>query len=561
VAKALEEPSSWLAHLPPVLWAEDPDAPPEVALGAVLKVFEKLLTGIEDGVPLPHRVQGVDGAALEHDHVAITAEVARLHRLFDPWTTPERFLPWLASWVGLRFPAVQGTELWDEYQRRRATAQIGRIHRLRGRRSGLAAHVELVAVGPTRPRVALDDGARLIEVVPRPDRPAAVTGLVLHGPVVTSHGVRVEGLCRPWTAATASDGSVLVGDTGLPVGLPVQVPNRVWHLGPAGDPDLAGAPPRPRPVAPESLVLSRVVAVAVRPARGGASETLYVLDRPGKLWAVPAPFATSPAGLVTSLARPGIPFWPVAMAVDAAGDLLVLDRGEGSDVAVPHLVTVQPDPLAVTRTPLRRVVEPLSLLVEADGTLLVGDGGVQFQPSPAQRSGDLVRVDRSTTPWTETPLLPAGSPLVAPTGLARTSDGRLHVLDAGLKPFTPSVTDPFIGSVAEHAAVLTADLATSPPSLVRVSAPSSFTYPSGMTAVGDRLVVCDPGQPEAGGVQPYWSRVRPFQLDVVVHFAEDRLPADPDERRRAMHRTVGDVLAVVDEQKPAHVVRNLITAI
>jgi len=37
----------------------------------------------------------------DHEHAPITAAVAGLPDLFDPWRTPEAFLPWLASWVAL----------------------------------------------------------------------------------------------------------------------------------------------------------------------------------------------------------------------------------------------------------------------------------------------------------------------------------------------------------------------------------------------------------------------------------------------------------------------------
>ena len=180
--------------------------------------------------------------------------------------------------------------------------------------------------------------------------------------------------------------SLLVGDIGLPSNLPVQLPSRVWRLDPVGHYDLAGSPPKPQPLASGSLTLQNVVAVAVRPARAAAPETLYVLDRPGALFAIPAPFPGTPATKVTSLAQPGKSFWPVAMAVDpASGNLLVLDRGDVPDnPSATSLVTVQPAPLTVTRTSLSSVTEPLSLAVNPDGTLLVGDGGDQ-DPASARR--------------------------------------------------------------------------------------------------------------------------------------------------------------------------------
>jgi hypothetical protein len=50
-------------------------------------------------------------------------------------------------------------------------------------------------------------------------------------------------------------------------------------------------------------------------------------------------------------------------------------------------------------------------------------------------------------------------------------------------------------------------------------------------------------------------------FDVVVHFAAPRLPVDPTERKQELDRAVGTVRTIIDAQKPAHTVWNLITAI
>ena len=64
---------------------------------------------------------------------------------------PRTFLPWLASWVALDFPTLQGEPLWDEYQRRKVTSQIAQVYRQRGLKSGLASYLDLYAVGPAGP--------------------------------------------------------------------------------------------------------------------------------------------------------------------------------------------------------------------------------------------------------------------------------------------------------------------------------------------------------------------------------------------------------------------------
>ena len=557
--------SSYLRYLPPVLWRDDPPpASAGIGLGAVLRIFEKIATGIPDGIPLVHAdPRRPDRPDRTHEHPAFTDRIADLHRLFDPWTTPADFLPWLASWVALDFPTLQGEPLWDEYQRRKVTAEIARIYRLRGRKAGLNQYLDLYAVGSTQPRVCVDDGARLVSVVPRTGELAQVTALVSQGPVVIGGQVRSEGLTRPWNVTTGADGSLFVADIGLPEDAGLTLPGRVWHLDATGRYRTAGTPPRPVPLA-SGTSLKDVVAVAVRPPRDAAPETAYVLTRTGRLFAVPAPFDGVAATLVTTLSNPGKPVWMVALAVDpATGDLLALDRGgQKPQDAVPSVVTVRPTPLTATRTKLSSVIEPLSLVVDPGGTLLLGDGGPQEPSGPQELSGNLWRIDRRTNPWTETRLLPVDNPLIAPTALAQTRDGTRYVLDAGLKPFEISATNPFICPVADHAAVFTVDLGATPPVLMRITGPGELVYPTGMAATADRLVISDPGQPPLRGLETYWNRARPFHFDVSVHFTESRLPPDGDPaRKRELDKAVGNITTIVTEQKPAHTVWTLNTSI
>jgi phage tail-like protein len=542
--------SGYLRYLPPVLWQADPDQA-GFSLGDLLRIFEKVLTGIGDGVTITH---------LDHTHPSITDQIAGVDRLLDPWKTPEDFLPWLASWVALQFPTLQGQPLWDEYQRRNVTSQIARIYRERGLKSGLARYLDLYAVGPAKPRIALDDGSRILVTTPGPARLAPVTALVTQGPMVTAAGLLAEGLVRPWCAAMSSDGNIFIGDTGVPIGIQLPVKNRVWRISPSGQYDLAGTPPKPQPIAPASLPLTRVVAVAVRPAQSGSPETLYTLDRNGRLYAVSAPYLNQAAALVTTLTVGATTFWPVAMAVDNNGDLLILDRGDGpGSPNPPKIVTVRPQPLTVTRTPLNTVLEPLSLLVRDSGELVVGDGREQQPTQPEEFAGNLVQVDRSNpAQWAETLLLPADNPLVAPTAVTQGDPGTLYVLDAGMKPFAPP-PDPFVLAVAEPAAVFLANLAAAAPTVTRVSEPGQMVFPTGMVSDGERLVLCDPGQPEVPGLLPVMSRLQPFHLDVVVHFVDGLLPSDPQQRATMQRQVMGNIQTIVEQQRPAHIQWSLIT--
>ncbi|MEU7872999.1 phage tail protein [Dactylosporangium sp. NPDC049140] len=549
----MSEKSSYLQYLPPVLWQGEPDLP-EFSLGAFLRIFEKVLTGIDDGVAVTH-----DG----HTHASIGTVISGLSDLVDPWRTPPEFLPWLASWVGLEFPTLSGQPLWDAYQQRKATADIAGIDRLRGLRNGLNRYLDLFSIGPARPRVAVDDGRRLLITAPAAGTLAPMSAFVSQGPVVSGTTILAEGLVRPWAVTPAPGGGVFVADIGVPTSVPIPLKNRVWRIDPAGHHDVSGTPPLPVPLAPGTLPLNRVTALAVRPALGSLPETLYIQDRSGQLYGLPSPYLGASASVLTNLVAGASTFWPVAMAIDTNGDVLVLDRGDGPGTAnPPKVITVRPgtSPVQVTRKNLTTVLEPLALLVRPDGRLVVGDGGVQQPTGVPVPAGNLVLVDRSAATWTETPLLPAANPLVAPTGLVLAGT-RLYVLDNGLKPFAPPTIDPFVLAAAEPARVYAVDLAASPPTIAAATEPGQLVYPTGMCALGDRLVIADPGQPEVTGLVSVLSRVLPYRFDVVVHFTDSRLPTDPAARGVMQRQVVGNIRSIVEQQKPAHALWNLVTEI
>lgn len=556
--------SSYLRHLPPVLWQDTPqDARQDggFTLGSALCVFEKILTGIDDGVPVVHERHTRTGVE-RHTHPSIEERIARLDRLFDPWTTPPEFLPWLASWVSLRFPELQGRQLWDEYQRRKATAEISRVHRRRGLRSGLTTFLDLYSVGRVRPRVAVDDGSSLFLVPVTAGVPAPVTTLAPFRPLVRETDtleVEREGLMRPWCAARGPDGALFVGDRGLPEDLAPGLRRRVWRLTATGQPDLVGTPPLPRPLAPQQS-FGQITALAVAGARAGRPETLFVLDSTGRIFSLAAPYGADTATEVTRL-TPGSGF-RTAMSVDGQGDLLVLDRGMQPEEpqARPKVFVVRPAPLSVTVKDLDPafVQEPLSLFVDRDGALVVGDGGDREAPPGADAGcGNLVRIVRGTTEWTHTRLLPRQNPLVAPTAVARADADGLYVLDAGLQPFWPSATEhPFILRTARPAAVVRVETAAGATagSAFPVTGPGHFVCPTGMTVSGRHLIVCDPGQIESAGVGlvGYRSRFGSFDVNVVVHFCGDQLSADLVERRRELRQAVGTIRSIVRQHLPAH---------
>lgn len=528
----MAQKSSYLRYLPPVLWQDEPPDP-ELSLGSMLRIFEKILSGIDDGVEIRHG---------DHEHPPIEEVIARLHRLFDPWTTPPEFLDWLASWVSLEFPA-----LWDEYQRRKVTSEIVGIYRRRGLKAGLDRYLDLHAVSEKRPRIAIDDCSKILVTRPERERFAPLTTLVSQGPLIA-----------PLCLALGPDGSLVVGDSGTPGGSSQVVAQGVWRLPPPGRYEFAGAPPAPRRLGQAGWILEFPIALATDAA---TPWHLYVLDR--------VTFPTMPA--LYSLTAPGFTeaaplaskgdlgtVWPVAMALDTNGHLLILDRGKPAPsglAAVPKVIDVDlGSPLVPKESYLTAVVEPISLLVRSGGDLIIGDGREQDTAVPA----DLVRVDRSNAAsWVESRLLAslsaAENPLVGPRAVVDGGD-ELYVLDVGLKPYRNGLdpalqADPFRRHIAEPAAIYSVDLAAAPPTVRRASETRQLVYPMGMALASGTLYVCDRGEydPElAGPLTRVW-RAGEHEFGVVVHFSEQR-PTSIKERRQIVH----NIHQIVQRESPAH---------
>lgn len=547
--------SSYLRFLPPVLWQAEPDAP-EFSLGGALRIFEKILTGIDDGVPIQH----LDEEGENRTYEPVGEVIARLHRLYDPWSTPPEFLPWLASWLSLEFPA-----LWDEYQRRKVTSEIMQIYRQRGLKRGLDAYLDLYSVSDKRPRVAIDDGGRLQFARPEPGRFVPIDTLVGHGPVARADDSLVHGgLVRPQAIALAPDGSLIVCDAGTPTYWRTTVDEAVWALPAPGQYAFSGVPPHPLPIGPSpwdpgnpgAPVFPKAVAVDNQ-----APWRVYVLDSvvnaaETALYRLPSP-GFAPVDKIATKAQLGM-LNPVAMAFDSNGHLLILDRGGG--VNPPKIIDVQILPFAVTSHLLAQVMEPLSLTVlksgPGGGDLVIGDGREQNAPTP----GDLVHVTRAGPGWVETRLLAAlaagANPLVAPVGVVEFKSTRLLVLDSGLKPVVPNPADPFTREIAEPGALYWVDIAQTPPEVARASETQSLVAPRGMVLDGEDVFICDPGEPEVAGLAPRVSRAMAHEFAVVVHFSKQR-PATPLERRKI----IGNIRDIVDRNKPAQTLWTVISSV
>jgi hypothetical protein len=369
-------------------------------------------------------------------------------------------------------------------------------------------------------------------------------------------------MVRPTCMARAPDGSVLVGDLGTPAGWSPVVEQRVWRIFPEGRYPFAGVQPEPQPVGPPGPAWNLLSPVAVA-VDDQAPWNLYVLDN-AILPASPALFRlTSPTlSAVTTIATAGQlqTVWPMAMAFDTNGHLLILDRGAPAPAAapaVPTIIDVQIAPLLVTVQPLPAgsVVEPLALLVPPGGDLIVADGGKQDAPVP----GNLIRIDRTNpAAWVAAPLLgPAlgpQNPLVQPTAIVASDAGHLFVLDVGLKAYLPQLDpalagNPFLRQLAEPAVVYGVDLTTAPPTVTRVTETRQLVTPADMVFDGTTLFICDRGEyadpAVAGPLLRVW-RSTHHEFGVVIHFSALKTPL-PQERSQIIH----NIHEIIDTESPA----------
>jgi phage tail-like protein len=76
----------------------------------------------------------------QHLTSGIEERLEFLHEFFDARLTPEKYLPWLGSWLAM--PLLEG---WDEEKRREIIQRTPEIYRLRGTAAGLKLALRLFA--------------------------------------------------------------------------------------------------------------------------------------------------------------------------------------------------------------------------------------------------------------------------------------------------------------------------------------------------------------------------------------------------------------------------------
>lgn len=86
-----------------------------------LKIFEKVLSGINDGVKVDNK-----------EIAGISEIIDTSNHFFHPSTAPIDFIDWLSSWVGLVLK-----EDWSIEKKREVIAKIIPIYRMRGTKRGI----------------------------------------------------------------------------------------------------------------------------------------------------------------------------------------------------------------------------------------------------------------------------------------------------------------------------------------------------------------------------------------------------------------------------------------
>jgi phage tail-like protein len=126
-------PSKLLDYLPDIYRDEE-----HPFLSQYLAAFEKILIGRDDGVKIPAEEEGASSTSLEET-------IARIATLFDPFSTPVDFLPWLASWAALSLRADL-----DEKTQRSFISNIIQLYRRRGTKDNLIKLLQIfTGIAPT----------------------------------------------------------------------------------------------------------------------------------------------------------------------------------------------------------------------------------------------------------------------------------------------------------------------------------------------------------------------------------------------------------------------------
>ncbi|MFZ2498184.1 phage tail protein [Methanosarcina sp.] len=549
--------SSYIDYLPPVLWSQEND--PSEFLGRMLRIFEKILTGIPDGIPINHSTheQDKDGIPVDrtHEHNDFEKTIDELYHIFNPWKANEDFLPWLASWVALTLQKD-----WSEYQERKLISEMSSIYKNRGLKKGLHTYLDIYASTKAKPRIAIDDGDAIFRATFL-DNDTAVLHTVAHSSEILGQAV----LLHPSAIAADNNNYYIVVDLGSSLSDSPQP--ALWKVSSTGEIEYKSnnGIPEPRHIHMGDP-LKKPTAVVVD------KENKYIVVDAGEYQPENKPnsaiyrFDSNNSNITTVIGRGTFPVvYPVDMILthndDGSRQFVVLDRGKypiGNASLSPQVNTGQKIVFVKESTLdeqylLRTVIEPTALAMNSERFLIVADAKDQYDSEPA----DLVMVNCDDE--IETSLLNniKNNPLIFPVGLVFEDFQTLLVCDTGFrKGFTED--DENVKIMAEPAAIYriknlpqasdkSGSLKT--PVITRVTYERKLVNPTKMMI--DRkgkLIITDRGEFQGAGdnLGREW-RGKANEFGIVVYFSKQALTSPAD--RKLINWKIKDV---IDEQKPGH---------
>jgi phage tail-like protein len=571
-----ESHSSYLQYLPPVLWIDDvsddvSDDVRALKIGKFLKMFEKILTGIDDDVVVSHR---------DHSHIDFETLIDNLHTLYNPWKTRTDFLPHLASWLSLQLVSS-----FDEYQKRKLTNEIVSVYQLRGLKQGLQKYFELFNVSSAKPRIVIDDGDTIFRIVLN-NGLSSISQTLSNG----------HPLLRPKALAIDSLGNYIIvdqGDMGLqPPAGPGPIQPSLWKFTPNGDTGFTNVHKGPPLYTPTGIVLESNGAYVVLDAGSDISYS----SQESKICRFSPPYcsystivdATTPpprdlengayafvdsgqvvsnssrvsgvyrfspryytySTIVDGTSSPPFPaVYPVDIVRVADGHFIVLDRGARfPHPAVPKILVIR-EGLSIDSYSLSNVSEPTSIALDNKGKLIVTDAGIVLptteEPNGKLLKADIFIIDINTIPVSEKSLLGALSenenPLIYPTAVVLEAPNHIIVSDLGVKPPDRSPR------LAEPAALYRIPLPPTAPEVELINKDPNFVWPSDIVIDSNGAVIMlDYGESKDQYPERNW-RSLTHEFGVIIYFSEKRI-ITTDEKRRI----IGNISRIVDREKPAH---------
>lgn len=527
--------SSYLQYLPPVLWTKDGEVLDFT--GKFLLIFEKILTGLDDEVPIVHN---------GHEHSNFEETLNELHKLFnsfkaqsnDPeWT--RKWLEYLASWVALKLEPF-----WDEYQRRKVIGEIVSIYRLRGLKQGLHKYFEIYDVSKAKPRVVIDDGDSIFRIVLEDGIVKTVQPIANGSPLLHPMALIIDN----------SDNYIITdqGDEGLsqPAG-PGPIPAALWKFSPTGEPGFTNSPvPDLKAIHQGSPLFTPTGVVAENTGAYVVVDTGPVVPPASPpvsgIYRFSPPGFSPPTTVIDQATVPSFPaVYPVDMVRISDGHFVVLDRGARfPNSAVPRIIEVTENPLTVNVHALNTISEPTSIAWISGNNFTVCDAGIG-PPTAAEPAGTLQQanvfiVDISTVPVTETPLLGA-NPLIYPSAVVLEDANHILVADIGTKPRGR------YARLAEPASIYRVPLPPAPAQADLVSRDMNYVWPSDIEINNQgEIIILDHGESQDQAPARSW-RTLANEFGVIIYFSEAR-PVSIGEKRRI----IGSISRIVNAEKPAH---------